>query len=431
MTDAFNVLPQYENYKPSGVDWLDGIPDTWSTERSKWIFQERKGRARRGDRQLTALQKYGMIYQDEFMALEGRRVTQVVLNNEILKRVECGDFVMSMRTFQGGLEYSPYEGSCSSAYIALMPVSEQVSRRYFKWLFKSGRYIEALSSTSNLVRDGQALRFENFSKVDLPVVPINEQDAIADFLDVKTAQIDQAIEIKEKQIALLQERKQILIQNAVTRGLNPDVPMKDSGVDWIGHIPAHWNVNPLFTEATIKSISNCPEREILSVYLDMGVVRFADVDQKRTNATSLDLSGYQAVDPGDFVLNNQQAWRGSVGVSSHSGIVSSAYIVLSLSDRYDTAFANLLFRSSVMVAHYLKASRGVGTIQRNLYWPYLKGMPVFIPPKTEQAEIVAHVQRGCSQIDETLASLRGQIDRLFEYKSSLINSAVTGKIRVV
>ena len=365
------------------------------------------------------------------MALEGRRVTQVVLNNEILKRVECGDFVMSMRSFQGGLEYSPYEGSCSSAYIALMPVSEQVSGRYFKWLFKSGRYIEALSSTSNLVRDGQALRFENFSKVDLPVVPIDEQDAIADFLDEKTAQIDQAIEIKEKQIALLQERKQILIQNAVTRGLNPNAPMKDSGVDWIGQIPAHWDVQPLFTEASIKSISNCAERELLSVYLDMGVVRFSDVDQKRTNATSLDLSNYQAVDPGDFVLNNQQAWRGSVGVSSHSGIVSPAYIVLTLSDRYDTEFANFLFRSSVMVAHYLKASKGVGTIQRNLYWPHLKRMPVFIPPKSEQIDIVAHIQQGSTQIDETLTTLRGQIDRLSEYKASLINVAVTGKIKVV
>src|SRR5690606_38024478 len=125
----------------------------------------------------------------------------------------------------------------------------------------------------------------------------------------------------------------IIIQDAVTRGLNPAAPTKDSGIDGIGQIPSHWEVKPLMTEAKLKSVANRPELELLSVYLDRGVVRFSDVDEKRTNATSLDLLNYQHVSPGDLVLNNQQAWRGSVGVSAYEGIVSPAYIILALSDR--------------------------------------------------------------------------------------------------
>ena len=133
-----------------------------------------------------------------------------------------------------------------------------------------------------------------------------------------------AVKIKEGQIALLRERRQIMIQDAVTRGLNPATPLKDSGIDWIGQIPAHWDVKPLLTEAKIKSRSGRPDLQLLSVYLGLGVVKFDDIEEKRTNATSLDLSAYQIVEPGDLVLNNQQAWRGSVGVSFETGIVSPA-----------------------------------------------------------------------------------------------------------
>ena len=234
-------IERYPAYKDSGVEWLGEIPEHWEIVRSKRLFQQRKERARDNDQQLTASQKHGIISQQEFMELEGRRVTQVEFNRDILKHIEANDFVISMRSFQGGIEYSEYSGCVSSAYIPLIPIKHVVPA-YFKYLFKSDAYIKALSSTSNLVRDGQALRFENFSDVDLIIVPKEEQIAIAKFLDRKTAQIDKAIAQKEKLIELLKERRQILIHNAVTRGLNPDVPIKDSGVEWIGKIPAHWEM---------------------------------------------------------------------------------------------------------------------------------------------------------------------------------------------
>jgi type I restriction enzyme S subunit len=201
--------------KDSGIDWIGQIPAHWDVENPKWLFSHRKERARKGEPQLAATQKYGVIPQSDFMDLEGRRITQVFLDFDILKHVEAGDFVMSMRSFQGGLEYSEYTGCVSSAYVALEP-GPRIFAPFFKYLFKSARYIEALQATSNLVRDGQALRFDNFTMVILPVVPLEEQRAIAEHLDCELAKSDQGIAVKEEQIAALKEYKTSLINAAVT-----------------------------------------------------------------------------------------------------------------------------------------------------------------------------------------------------------------------
>lgn len=201
--------------KDSGVKWLGRIPEHWQTERSQWVFSQRKERAKNNDEQLTASQKYGVISQKKFMEIEGRRVTQVEFNAEILKHVEINDFVISMRSFQGGIEYCPYEGCVSSAYVPLIP-SNKVYSPYFKYLLKSKRYIEALQSTSNLVRDGQALRYDNFRMVDLPIVPLEEQKIIANYIDKQIKASKEAIDIKQKQILNLKEYKHTLINSAVT-----------------------------------------------------------------------------------------------------------------------------------------------------------------------------------------------------------------------
>ena len=200
---------------------------------------------------------------------------------------------------------------------------------------------------------------------------------------------------------------------------------KDSGVSWVGAIPAHWESFPLCAKSKLKSISNKENEELLSVYLDRGVIKFDDEDAKRTNATSSDLSKYQLVEPGDFVLNNQQAWRGSVGVSEHRGIVSPAYLILSLSEDISPRFGNYLFRDGSMVANYLVSSKGVGTIQRNLYWPQLKRALVFLPSIEEQDLIANFLDKKTTQIDEAIAIKEQQIALLKERKQIIIQKAVT------
>lgn len=200
---------------------------------------------------------------------------------------------------------------------------------------------------------------------------------------------------------------------------------KYSGTSWFGDVPNHWQIVPLFALAKLKKIVNCVDRELLSVYLNLGVIRFKDVDEKRTNVTSEDLSKYQAVDPGDFVLNNQQAWRGSVGVSKYKGIVSPAYLVLHLSDTLVPEYANYLFRNHGMVTQYLVASKGVGSIQRNLYWPYLKRSIVIYPSNKEQEAIVRFLDNVEVRVRRYIRAKQQVIKLLNEQKRAIINKAVT------
>lgn len=201
--------------KDSGVEWLGKVPEHWDIRYSKWLFSERNIRATETDEQLTASQKYGVIPQKLFMELENQKVVQVILNPEILKKVEKDDFVISMRSFQGGLEHSNYSGCISSAYVPIYPRIE-IDTMYFKFLFKSKSYIQALQSTSDLIRDGQALRYKNFIEVDLPLPPVDEQKRISTFISLQTDRIDNLVAETNKSIELLKEKRSSLITAAVT-----------------------------------------------------------------------------------------------------------------------------------------------------------------------------------------------------------------------
>lgn len=208
-------------------------------------------------------------------------------------------------------------------------------------------------------------------------------------------------------------------------GLKPYAEYRDAGLPGCGKVPAKWAIAPLARLARQKVVIGQVDRELLSVYLNRGVIRFAEVDAKRTNATSEDLSLYQAVDPGDLVLNNQQAWRGSVGVSNYSGLVSPAYFVLKLSDCYLPKYADLLFRERSMIAQYVVCSKGVGTIQRNLYWPHLKRIDAIVPPRDEQAAIVRFLDWANGRLERAIRAKRKVIALLNEQKQAIIHRAVT------
>lgn len=202
--------------KDSGVAWCPQIPSHWQYSNPKGLFGLRTGRAFRDDRQLTASQEYGIVYQDEYMEKTGNKVVTVTKDFSILKHVEPDDFVISMRSFQGGLEYSDKRGCISSAYVMLIPNKEFVYAPFYRWFFKSSKYINALQSTSNLVRDGQAMRYANFVKVPLFIVPIEEQKAIASYLDEKIEKVNSILAAKKKQLEILSNYKKSLIYEYVT-----------------------------------------------------------------------------------------------------------------------------------------------------------------------------------------------------------------------
>jgi len=202
-------------FKPSGVAWLGDIPEHWSIVPSRRLFRVRSERVWSEDRQLTASQKYGIVYQSDFVELEGRRVVETILGRESLLHVEPDDFVISMRSFQGGLERSTLRGSISFHYVMLTPIKD-VYPPFFAHLFKSIRYIQALRATSNLIRDGQELRFSHFVQVPLPLIPLDEQKVLAEHIDEEVRRVDQLTAEAEKAIRLLEEHRAALISAAVT-----------------------------------------------------------------------------------------------------------------------------------------------------------------------------------------------------------------------
>lgn len=186
--------------------------------------------------------------------------------------------------------------------------------------------------------------------------------------------------------------------------------------------PSHWEIKPIYGIAHEKKISDCTDLKLLSVYLDLGVIPFSQKVEKRTNVTSLDLSKYQRVDPGDFVLNNQQAWRGSVGVSRYTGIVSPAYIVLELDGSNNSDFMNYMLRSHTMVDQYVINSKSVGSIQRNIHWISIKRTYVPIPPRAEQDQIVRFLDWKVSKINKLIGIRKKEIQELEEYRTVKLTS---------
>ena len=210
----------YPAYKPSGVEWLGEVPANWDVWRSKRVFRPRTELARPGDSQLSATQAYGVIAQADYEEKTGRKVTKILRHLDQRRHVEVDDFVISMRSFQGGLERAWESGCIRSSYIVLQPATTRLIVGYFGHLFKSAGYIGALQSTANFIRDGQDLNFENFCRVNLPVPPRGEQREIAQTLDREQSHARSMLERSRQQIDLLREYRARLIADVVTGKLD-------------------------------------------------------------------------------------------------------------------------------------------------------------------------------------------------------------------
>lgn len=418
-------MERYKVYKDSGVQWIGEIPSHWELRRIKYIFSELKEKSEKGlETPLSLSKDSGIIPFDE-----KKNKTMESASYVGGKIVHKGEIVFNR--FKARLfAVSGYDGIVSSDY-AVYKCRELASPKYMVRLFGTEMYRDAFNRKASGIGDG----FSRLYSDDLFAMfsifpPLYEQEIIVKHIESISSKIDGYVAEKEKEIQLLQELKQKTIADAVTKGLNRDVKMKDSGISWIGEIPEHWFQYRFATLFKEKSICNYVNEELLSVYLDRGVIKFSEDNSRRTNPTSKDLSKYQLVDIGDFVLNNQQAWRGSVGVSKYRGIISPAYFIFSMSPKIDREFANYLLRSTSYVAYYFVCSKGIGSIQRNLDWGALKQKKIAIPPIDEQHAIVAYIDEKCQKIDTLVSELQAEIDYMKEYKQRLIADCVTGQVKV-
>ena len=429
------TTPQtYPEYKRTLISGLVNLPAHWQVARLKRLCKRHSLYGANipateylssGIRFLrtTDITDHGHL-TGEGVHLPAQAVTEYILSD--------GDILVSRSGTVGRsfLYRSDIHGPCAYAgyLVRFVPKTRQIAD--YIYLFTKTLAFQEFLRTAAISSTIENVNAEKYANCLLPVPPPDEQASIVHYLDHADELINRYISAKERLITLMEEQRQAVIHQAVTRGLDPDVLMKPTGIPWLPEIPKHWAKHSISSVARPKSISGHPEQELLSVYLHQGVIKFSDVDEKRTNATSEDLANYQLVEPGDFVLNNQQAWRGSVGVSNHTGIVSPAYLVLSISPELQPTYANALFRDKSLVDQYLVASRGVGTIQRNLYWPHLKKVELPIPPKEEQHKIVDHLNKITKATESVVSHAQSQIDLMNEYRTRLIADVVTGQTDV-
>jgi type I restriction enzyme S subunit len=342
--------------------------------------------------------------------------------------VEKDDFVISMRSFQGGLERAWAPGCIRSSYVVLKP-SPEARVDYFAHLFKSLDYIRALQATSNFIRDGQDLNFGNFCLVDLPLPPQDEQAAIARFLDHANRKIDGFIRAKRKLIGLLNERKQVIIHQAVTRGLNPDAPLKPSGIPWLGDIPEHWQTplnRQLFRE-NIRPHNGKPERQ-LSLSQRDGLIATAEMQERSLQTSTFD--NWKVTIPGDLVLNRFKAHLGVFFASTLRGMVSFHYGVFAPQRPLNTKYFELLFHTVPFKIIYAGRSNGMTVGLQNLSNQNFYGVRSIFPPIREQDEIVAHAQTATFDLEKAISRVQREIALVQEYRTRLTADIVTGKLDV-
>jgi type I restriction enzyme S subunit len=418
MMDVVSAMPKYDEYRDSGVDWLGNIPHEWGVKKIYHLFRIGRGRV---------ISQQELVDDGEYPVYSSQ-----TKNNGVLGYIQTYDFDCDQVTWTtdganaGTVFLRRGKHNCTNVCGTLQPFKNSNINLSF------ASY--ALSDITRFYKrpdtNGAKIMNNEMAHVKLMVPSYEEQSNIARFLDQKTTQIDDAISIKEKQIALLKERKQIIIQKAVTQGLNPDVPMKDCGVDWIGQIPEHWEmkrVKNIFRLVMHPSEKN-NDHELLSVYTDIGVKPRRELEERGNKASTTD--GYWFVKKGDIVVNKLLAWMGAIGLSEYDGVTSPAYDILRPQLPVDGHYYHYLFRSDFCSAELKRHSRGIMDMRLRLYFDKFGVIEVPYPPASEQNEIIRSLEVRMKDMDKGIDHLNIQIEKLKEYKATLINSAVTGKIKV-
>lgn len=417
-------MKRYDSYKDSGVKWLGEIPSHWEVRKMKFTFKERSKKGFPTLPLLAATQNHGVIKKEEYEY----RTVEATKSLETLKLVEVGDFVISLRSFQGGIELCHDKGIISPAYTILCPIN--ISGSYFKHLGKSSIFIQLLKSMVTGIREGQNIDYCKLRENILPIPSAEEQESIANYLDATTSKIDKAIAQQQKMIDLLNERKQIIINNAVTKGLNSKVPMKNSGIEWIGEIPEHWEVIRIkYLLKESKERSEAGNEEPLSMSQIYGLIPTKKMDVIPNMASSF--VGAKKVSEGDLVFNKLKAHLGVFNVSRYKGLVSPDYAVYTSTGRAKLQFLEYIFKTPKCIHEFVKLITGVGAGLSRLYTSDLYSIYCALPSIEEQSTICKFIEDKTAKILEAIVNCQKQISLLQERKQIIINDVVTGKVKVI
>lgn len=420
-------FPAHQSFQPTEYKWIGNVPSHWELRANKYIFSLKKDSVgkRSAEYDLLSLTLRGIIKRD-MENPEGKFPAEF----DTYQEVNPGDFVFchfDVEETPRTVGLSDVHGMITGAYTVYQTQSS-VDSRFLLYFYLNADSNKKLRPLYTGLRN--TISKDAFAAFKTPLPPLPEQRAIAMFLDEKCTKIDDAVKIKEDQIALLRERRQIIIQDAVTRGLDPAAPMKYGGVDWIGQIPAHWENIPnkyLFKLKKDTIGKRSDQYDLLSLTL-RGIIK-RDMENPEGKFPA-EFDTYQEVCPGDFVFCHfdvEETPR-TVGLSEFFGMITGAYTVYSVARGVDPRFLLHFYIFADTDKKMRSMYKGLrNTIPKDAFGAFKTPLP----PIEEQRAIVAHIDDASQKIEDGIAIKERQIAVLKEYKTSLINAAVTGKIKII
>lgn len=409
--------------KDSGIEWIGTIPFDWKCCKQKYEIQLINGRAY-SDSEFEEDGKYRILRVGNLFSNPTWYTSSLELPPD--KYCENGDLLYSW----------------SMSYAPVIWTGEKVIYHYHIWKTKLSSnlnkkfayyYLSALTDALKAKIHETTMGFitmgvMNNSYIAFPC--LKEQEIIASFLDSKCSEIDAISADIQKEIEILEQYKRSVITEAVTKGLNPEAEMKDSGIGYIGIIPNHWVVEKIKYHLKYRGNRNPGGVQVLSVYREYGVIPKDSRDDNH-NVTSEDTSNYRYVRVGDFVINKMKAWQGSMAISDYEGIVSPAYYVYEFSDEhFDRKYFHYLLRNKMYATEFLRVSGGIRVGQWDLSAYDFENTMVPMPPIKEQKKIAAFLDTKSTEIDSLIGEKKRQLEILDSYKKSFIYEYVTGKKEV-
>lgn len=413
----------FNKLKTTEAIWLPKVPEHWELVKVRHLFKESTKKGFPNETLLVASQEHGVVSKDAY----GKRTVEATKDLQNLKLVEQGDFVISLRSFQGGIEVAHERGIISPAY-TVMKETRQIEKRYFKNLFKSPPFISLMTLCVKGIREGQNIDYPTFKNEYLPFPPLEEQKIISAYLDKKNNEIDKFIRNKERLIELLKLEKDTITKKLVTKGTKENDSLKETDIYWIKEIPKHWEIKPFKIAFKENKIKNDFKEDYPVLSLSYGKVVFKNHDSNM-GLVPMNYDSYQIIKPETLVFrftdlqNDHKSLR--VGLAKNKGIITSAYLAVVKQSKIKLSmdYAYLLLHSYDIDKVFYQFGGGV---RQAIGFPDVKKLPILLPPIEEQNQIVAEQIKQTNKINRLIAKAEQELLSIKEYREALITDLVTG-----
>lgn len=423
--------------KDSGIEWIGEIPEGWESKRLKYLVSyndESLGEDTNPDYEFDYIDigsvEYGKgitQYQHMRFADSPSRARRVVHDKDVI--------LSTVRTYLKAVATIDDRDNpqiASTGFVVLRAKQGQITPDYLHYSVLSNAFVSLVEAKSTGI-SYPAINASEVVEIKIPVPKISEQKRIADYLDSECARIDAVIEQTRASIEEYKKLKQSVITHAVTKGIRPVRKMKDSGIEWVGDIPEDWEVRrtkTLFRLRDEKNYLPLEEVNLISLYTDKGVVQHCDLEQTTGNKAS-NADGYKKVYENDIVVNIILCWMGAIGRSAFTGVTSPAYDIYVPSDEIECRYYHHYFRTKGFSGDCYKRGKGIMAMRWRTYSDQFRDIPVVMPPKEEQQEILAYLDAKTAEIEKLIAKKEKFLSELESYKKSLIFEYVTGKKEVL